>query len=650
MRKVTLILSMVALASFAMAQVQGVYAPIKEQNKQTLQKKATKAEGDVIWSVSFEESPAVWTMGHDQGTKEWFVADTTPNYGFTSANYQGGTVPVPPLWIYMGWRYVHDYSESGAMFAGVDGISDLLGVGGNTPQICNTWIQFDGLDLTGVMAPKLSFYQNYKALNAAYSYIDFSTDGGTTWTAVEINENVEGNSYGDMLFEKFVGEYIANQPNVSMRFRWQTTTAAIGGYGYGWELDDIAIVENPQNDLKLVGAVMNFFQYIDYTTAGQEGYFHYSSHYGMIPNEQFASDFAIMLFNGMVENKGMNAVAPIFKVSVLDPTDVVIYEEEVTSTVDYTTGMVDTLDLIEVEFAMPDGFTSGRYTVAYEVYADGVEDYNIDDNVDTTYFYVSDTVFARDLDNMTSYTSPSTWLDGGADGEMMGTPYMFLYDTEIINMQVFINENTTPGTAIIGHAMQYNSDEQTWEDISTTALYDIEENVLGSWVNLSFTDPVMVTLDGEDAKEILLAIEFYYGGEDNDIWIGYDPRVTVSAYSCLWYMLSGSTALSWRAFGNWTRGGLGIRAITPDADLNSVPTTEAGVISIYPNPSTGLVNINNVEGASVQVLNIMGQTVASINNASVNNVIDMSTFANGTYIVRVVNGNNVTTQKINIAK
>lgn len=642
MRKITILLSMMLLASFGFAQTAELFAPTHGKEKQTIQKPSVKAEGDVIWLVTFDEEEPVWTFGQLAGTKSWFVTDTTPDWGYTNANYQGGAVPVPPFWLFMGWKYVHDYSNSGGLWAGVDGISDLLGVGGNTPQVCNTYIQFDNIDMTGVMNPKLSMFQNYKALNEAFAYIDFSIDGGTTWTEVEVNEEVEGNSYGPLLFEKVVTAYIANQPDVSIRLRWQTTTNAIGGYGYGWQVDDISIVDNPNNDLKLSKAVMNFFSYYD-------EYWHVSSHYGMIPNEQFASEFSVMVFNGIVENMGNNAVTPQFSVKIINPQEDVIYDEIVVGDVDVATGEVDTLNLLTPEFMLPEGFTSGLYTVVYNMFAEGVEDFNEADNADTTYFFVTDVTFARDLTNMTASTGPATWLDGGVDGEMMGTQYMFMYETEVVNMEVFIHENTTPGTAIIGHVIELIS-ETEYIDLTTTALFDITEEHLGTWVTLDFSDQCLITLDGYDAKEVLFAVEFYYNGVDNDIWIGYDPRVKSSLYGQMWYLLQGSSAMQWRYISNWSRGGLGIRAITIDDDLVSVESVATSGISIYPNPSNGLVNINNVEGANVQVLNIMGQVVASIENASVNNTIDMSAFANGTYMVRVVNGAEVSTHKINISK
>ncbi|MCX6257892.1 MAG: Omp28-related outer membrane protein [Bacteroidia bacterium] len=69
-------------------------------------------------------------------------------------------------------------------------------------------------------------------------------------------------------------------------------------------------------------------------------------------------------------------------------------------------------------------------------------------------------------------------------------------------------------------------------------------------------------------------------------------------------------------------------------------------ISVYPNPSTGLLNIVNAENSGIKVYNILGEEVASVNCAGQSESINLSAFANGTYTIRIVNDNNVFVQKV----
>jgi hypothetical protein len=70
-------------------------------------------------------------------------------------------------------------------------------------------------------------------------------------------------------------------------------------------------------------------------------------------------------------------------------------------------------------------------------------------------------------------------------------------------------------------------------------------------------------------------------------------------------------------------------------------------ISVYPNPSNGLVTINGVEKASVNVYNTLGALVMSANNV---NSIDMSALANGTYMVKVTTANESVVKQVVLTK
>jgi hypothetical protein len=545
------------------------------------------------------------------------------------------------MWLYMGHKDLGEYSESGGNFAWIDGITDLLT---GTEEIKNAWVEFTGIDLTGVAAPKLSFHQNYKALNSAYSYLDISVDGGTTWTEVVLNEDVEGNTYGDDIYEIILTDHIANEADVTLRFRWATTEAGIGGYGYGWEIDDIKIVNNPDTDMVLKSGLMNFFEYIDYTDPAYADYFHISSHYGMIPEEQFESETSAMVFNAIVESKGNLDITPDFNVTVFDPEMTEIYNETAAG-INLSTAGVDTIDLL-TEFSLTAPATKGQYTVVYTVVAEG--DAFMEDNIDTTYFHVTDNVYARDLDNSMAGTGPSVWLDGGNDGEMLATNYMFLYETTIESLDVYITSDSDEGTSMVAHVMQYDDGAEDWVDIATSSLVTFGAEDLGDWYNFEFPDPINIIPDSEGSFSVKVAVEFYYNGEDNDLYIGYDPKVNVSFWGASWFLTAGSNANSWTSITNWSRGGLGIRINTPES--NAVAEINVDNVNIYPNPTNGMFNIQNVRGADVEIFNMVGQRVFAANEVNENLTVDLSSYAEGTYVVRVSGVSTVKTQKINIVK
>ncbi len=89
-------------------------------------------------------------------------------------------------------------------------------------------------------------------------------------------------------------------------------------------------------------------------------------------------------------------------------------------------------------------------------------------------------------------------------------------------------------------------------------------------------------------------------------------------------------------------------AVVPTDPLNITTLNHANNINIYPNPTTGTLNISNAENADVVIYNMLGEVVLSVNN--ITRIIDISELAEGTYIVKVVTENNVTTQKVNLLK
>jgi hypothetical protein len=91
--------------------------------------------------------------------------------------------------------------------------------------------------------------------------------------------------------------------------------------------------------------------------------------------------------------------------------------------------------------------------------------------------------------------------------------------------------------------------------------------------------------------------------------------------------------------------------------LSDVPACQVGItsienssINIFPNPSTGIVNVKGAENSTIEVLNSLGQVVLTVNNASNMESVNLSAYNEGTYIVRVIANNNITIKKINIVK
>ena len=72
-------------------------------------------------------------------------------------------------------------------------------------------------------------------------------------------------------------------------------------------------------------------------------------------------------------------------------------------------------------------------------------------------------------------------------------------------------------------------------------------------------------------------------------------------------------------------------------------------VSVYPNPTNGLLNVNGCGTMLITVSNMLGQTLFET-TAEDNTTLDLSSYGQGFYLVRIATENGVMVQKINVRK
>lgn len=82
----------------------------------------------------------------------------------------------------------------------------------------------------------------------------------------------------------------------------------------------------------------------------------------------------------------------------------------------------------------------------------------------------------------------------------------------------------------------------------------------------------------------------------------------------------------------------------------SVNDTVFENVSLYPNPTKGILNITTNQEISVSVMDLLGKTVIASTKFNSNATLDLSNLNNGVYLVKVNNGNTVGTKKIILNK
>ncbi|MBQ1731137.1 MAG: T9SS type A sorting domain-containing protein, partial [Bacteroidales bacterium] len=86
--------------------------------------------------------------------------------------------------------------------------------------------------------------------------------------------------------------------------------------------------------------------------------------------------------------------------------------------------------------------------------------------------------------------------------------------------------------------------------------------------------------------------------------------------------------------------------ITNVADIETVKTDEPNV-SIYPNPAKEIVNITLPEdNAQIDIVNVLGQTVKSVNTTSANETISLEGMEKGMYFFCIKMQDKTITKKV----
>jgi len=81
-----------------------------------------------------------------------------------------------------------------------------------------------------------------------------------------------------------------------------------------------------------------------------------------------------------------------------------------------------------------------------------------------------------------------------------------------------------------------------------------------------------------------------------------------------------------------------------------IETNNDNSISVYPNPASDEINIANAENADIMLYDVFGKLVASA--SAIDNIFQLNTsgLAKGTYVIKITNGENISTHKVVIVK
>lgn len=560
----------------------------------------------VIWEDDFSDA-SLWVTDYDASNANdgpWVIGTDGPS-GF----YSNG----------MGALESTTADNGFAMYD-----SDAVGVEVGSQD--SKLIYHTSIDCSAYDAVAVTFESYYRRFHGN-CYIEVSTDSAT-WTQYQVHPEIETNSStaNPDIVTVNITDVAANASTVYFMFRY------IGEWDYAWMVDDVKFFVAPDHDLKLSDARVNFWpEYID---------FGYSGFYGMVPQRQISHENAYIFFNGAVKNLGTMDATPTLSVSVTDPSDAEIFTNSATYEGTLATEAFDTIAMEEPMLYITDA-QKGIYTWTFEASEDGVTEENPVDNTIVYETEVTEFMYSHNSGTVTGSWSTDNYTDGGLDGDIIGVEYQFFNQDTIEKVKVYISSMTDLNTSFVVKMMSWDEAASEWVEFIASPIVTINDSTdIGVVHEVTFPDDVVIE-PVEGFIKVLAAVEYYPNG--GTFRLGIDGSVPTSGYETWMYFMNDN---SWFYYG-------GDHVAVIDLELspeNSIGQNEFTDFEVYPNPTSGVIRIENVEGAKVEVFNLMGMRVASVVSEDFTTSIDLGSYAEGSYIVRVTAEQGVGMRKVNLVK
>ncbi len=271
--------------------------------------------------------------------------------------------------------------------------------------------------------------------------------------------------------------------------------------------------------------------------------------------------------------------------------------------------------------------TDGNYTVTLTV----------TNTTGTTTKTMNVTVFSWNWGNTMSYASNLSNADSKASagykigssstwGVMFPAQFMngrqyiksvdvYAVGTQNYTLEVYQGGNNAPETKIYDRVVKGQG--EGWMTINCSGAVALDQTK-SLWISFTAPNgagyPMSLYVDGNS---------YYYCGDPNSCWTKYQGSWMT--------MASMGYDVTWA-----------IKVTTgdqPNADINTVNGVE---INLYPNPTTGIVNIDAEGIESVEVMDMSGRVIMTSNESS----IDISNLSNGVYMFRVNTVNGSSLQKV----
>jgi len=487
-------------------------------------------------------------------------------------------------------------------------------------------------------------FEEYGARFNDLQSVQISTDGTNFITiadnlSYQVLAQAGGSSYPNpSLREIQLSQYLqANTSTVWIRFSWTTnfpnsSTNPNVWITYGWYIDDVKIYEAPANSISMTDEVMGgwWVEYMNTTGIGQD--------YTFNPISQTnANPYA---FESVISNEGTVSQDVTMYAEVFDGSGSSVFNTS-SNVVNLFASTQDTF--VCSSFFTPltnDIYEIKMWSVADSLGLGSVYTYS-DTAIKSTVVTGPGTqwgnVYGKDYNQDFGYRKLAQ-LDGGAES---ASTYHMYTDEILYSVSAQISDWSVVGAQV--YAVLYEEDAAGGDPIliDQSDDYSIQVGDLGNWLTIPFNAPQDL-LAGQSYR---IAVGSYISQFDT---VGLNASIGDGSYSSQsWFDKddsNGNGSATWYS----TPFIPMLRMNFDQGSVSSVSDLKQTIFAVYPNPTTGVFNVELTEFAKyyIVVKNVLGQAVFSTTTSGINTNIDLSIFDKGIYTVELKDENTIYTDKI----
>jgi len=571
-----------------------------------------------IWSDDFSD-PGNWIINHDQTScdLDWQIGSNSCTGSYPTADILSTTAS-------NGWAMIDSDAYGGA-------------TGGTEVEDC--WLTMaNPVDLTGYTDVNIEFETNYRSYNSEKAYIVVGIGdgaGNVTWPDLDPNSGTAASNVfapfdtyasGDAttnpqlmsvnISSALVGLTPTELADIYIRFHWT------GTWGYAWFVDDVAIIETPEHELRF-GAETFGGWWIGYQSTLGAG-----TDYTFYPMSQAVAQPYTL--EGVIRSTGIQT-----------QNNSTMYVE-----IDAVGGMITSLSSTPISLSSGQNDTAettttfsptnmGLHNISFWASSDSFPT----TPVITRSTIVTDTIYGVDYDWNSDGSSASgyAYLSRQNCGQVLANVFDIYANTTLTSISFHVSSESVAGADV---TVELYEDDPAGDPIflDQSNSYELQLSDIGNWVTISLNAPLLA------GTSYLAGV---HGVQHPTDTVGISTSGNDHATG---YIQDNGCEIGTGGLGAWYPSSarlirMNFGPVAPPSAINDIKNLQ---FNVYPNPTNGVftIELNGNAKYEVTVNNVLGQTVYATSVTSMNTTIDLSSFEKGIYTIELKNSKITYTEKV----